>query len=91
MADRPDSIPTLKTIDVPTLVLVGENEDKGGAELMRQHIAGSRMQVIPRAGHYAALESHQRLSRASCADFLDGLPRKRRFTWAFDLTATLHP
>ncbi len=75
MADRPDSIPTLTTIDVPTLVLVGENEDKGGAELMRQHIAGSRMQVIPRAGHYAALEQPEAFA-SILRGFLDGLPRK---------------
>lgn len=74
MADRPDSIATLKTIDVPTMVLVGEDEDKGEAELMRQHIAGGRMQVIPRAGHYAALEQPEALADL-LRGFLDGLLR----------------
>jgi pimeloyl-ACP methyl ester carboxylesterase len=33
-------------------ILTGLNE----AELMRQHIAGSRLRVIPRAGHYSPWE-----------------------------------
>ena len=74
MADRPDSIPTLKTIDVPTTVLIGQEEDKAESELMRQHIAGSRMEVIPRAGHYAALEQPEEFARL-LRGFLDGLPR----------------
>lgn len=74
MADRPDSIPTLKTIDVPTLVLVGEDEDKGEAEMMRRHIAGSRMHVIPRAGHYAALERPEEFADL-LRGFLNGLAR----------------
>jgi pimeloyl-ACP methyl ester carboxylesterase len=75
MADRPDSTPTLKTIDVPTLVLVGEDEDKAEAELMRQHIAGSRMHIISRAGHYAALEQPEAFV-SIVRGFLDGLPRR---------------
>jgi 3-oxoadipate enol-lactonase len=75
MAERPDSIPTLKTIDVPTLILIGEDEARGEAELMRQHIAGSRLQVIPRAGHYAALEQPEAFG-GLLRGFLDGLPRR---------------
>jgi pimeloyl-ACP methyl ester carboxylesterase len=75
MADRPDSIPTLKTIDVPALVLVGEDEATGEAELMRQHIAGSRMHIISRAGHYAALEQPDEFA-SLLRGFLDGLPRR---------------
>ena len=58
IAERPDSIPTLKTISVPTLIIAGDDDSVplGEAELMRQNIAGSRLQVIPKAGHYAALE-----------------------------------
>ena len=63
MADRPDSIPTLKTISVPTLIIVGEDEATAEAELMRQQISGSRLQVIPRAGHYAALEQPEEFAR----------------------------
>jgi pimeloyl-ACP methyl ester carboxylesterase len=75
MADRPDSVPTLKTIDVPALIIVGEDEATGEAELMRQQISGSRLQVIPRAGHYAALERPEEFGRL-LRSFLDGLPRQ---------------
>lgn len=59
MADRPDSVQTLPTINVPTLVITS---DKDGttplkeAEIMRQGVRGSDMKVIPRAGHYAVFE-----------------------------------
>jgi len=59
MADRPDSIDTLKTINVPTLLVTGDEDVSTGineAEFMRQHIPGSQLRVIPRAGHYAAWE-----------------------------------
>jgi len=75
MADRPDSIPTLKTISVPTLVMVGEDETTAEAELMRQQIPGSRLQVVPRAGHYAALEQPKEFA-CLLSSFLDGLPRQ---------------
>jgi len=75
MADRADSIPTLKTIDVPALVLVGADEVPAEAEIMRQHIPGSRMQVIGRAGHYAAMEQPVEFA-ALLRGFLEGLPRK---------------
>jgi len=75
MADRPDSIPTLKTISVPTLIVVGEDEAAAEAELMRQEISGSWLQVIPRAGHYAALEQPEEFARM-LRGFLDGLRRQ---------------
>jgi 3-oxoadipate enol-lactonase len=58
MADRPDSVDTLSTIDVPALVIAGEEDipPLSAAELMRDRIAGSTLHVIPRAGHYAAME-----------------------------------
>jgi len=59
MAERPDSIETLKTINVPTLLVTGDEDAMTGeneAELMRQHIAGSEMKIIPKAGHYAPWE-----------------------------------
>jgi pimeloyl-ACP methyl ester carboxylesterase len=59
MAARPDSIPTLGTIDVPTLC-VGGTEDipSPTAEIERIHrgIRGSKLRVIDQAGHFAALE-----------------------------------
>ena len=58
MAERPDSIATLTTIHVPTLIIAGEDDSvpRSEFELMRQKIAGSELRVIARAGHYAALE-----------------------------------
>jgi 3-oxoadipate enol-lactonase len=59
MAERADSVDTLKTINVPTLIVTGDEDMMTGvneAELMRQHIAGSQMRVIPKAGHYSAWE-----------------------------------
>jgi 3-oxoadipate enol-lactonase len=59
MAERPDSTDTLKTINVPTLLVTGDEDILTGvneAELMRQNISGSQLRVIPKAGHYSAWE-----------------------------------
>jgi 3-oxoadipate enol-lactonase len=59
MAERPDSVADLKTITVPTLIVIGEEDGLStvaDGELMRQKIAGSRLKVIPKAGHYAPWE-----------------------------------
>lgn len=58
MAERPDSVPTLRTIDVPTL-LISAGEDSiplSEAELMKQHIRNASLRVIAKAGHYAIFE-----------------------------------
>jgi pimeloyl-ACP methyl ester carboxylesterase len=75
MAERPDSVETLKTIDVPVLLLTGEEDGMTGAneaEFMRQRIPGSQMSVIPRAGHYAAWEQPEAVARI-LRQFLDAL------------------
>jgi 3-oxoadipate enol-lactonase len=59
MAERADSMDTLKTINVPTLIVTGEEDILTGAneaELMRRHISGSQLRVIPKAGHYSPWE-----------------------------------
>jgi 3-oxoadipate enol-lactonase len=59
MAERPDSTPTLKTINVPTLILIGEEDTLttvADGEFMRQQVSGSQLQVIGKAGHYAVWE-----------------------------------
>ena len=65
MAERPDSIPTLTTINVPTLV-IGGTEDTGAPqeEIERMHkgVRGSQMRMIPQAGHYAAMERPQQFT-----------------------------
>ncbi|HXV34982.1 MAG TPA: alpha/beta fold hydrolase [Gaiellaceae bacterium] len=57
--DRVDSRPTLATIDVPVLVLVGE-EDRltppADAEAMAAGLSAARLARIPGAGHLAPVE-----------------------------------
>jgi len=75
MAERPDSVTTLRTINVPTLLVTGDEDVLTGvneAELMRQHIAGSEMKVISKAGHYSAWEQTEQAMRI-LRQFLDGL------------------
>jgi 3-oxoadipate enol-lactonase len=58
-AVRPDSVADLKTINVPTLIVIGEEDvlsPVADGELMRQNIAASQLKVIPKAGHYAPWE-----------------------------------
>src|SRR5271169_870897 len=58
MADRADSIPTLATINVPTLVMAGEDDSVpvSELELIHQRISGSQLRIMAKAGHYAAME-----------------------------------
>lgn len=59
MAERPDSVADLKSINVPTLIVIGDEDvlsTVADGDLMRQHIAGSRLKVVPKAGHYAPWE-----------------------------------
>ncbi|MBN9344761.1 MAG: alpha/beta hydrolase [Devosia sp.] len=56
---RSDSRPLLGSIKVPTLVVVGEGDQitpPDAAREMHEAIAGSRLLVVPRAGHLALLE-----------------------------------
>ena len=66
MADRPDSVPTLKTITVPTLIITGDEDTMTGvpeAELMKQHIPGSQIKVVAKAGHYSPWEQPDEVGR----------------------------
>jgi pimeloyl-ACP methyl ester carboxylesterase len=76
MAERPDSIPTLTTINVPTLVIAGEDDSVPLSELqlIHQHIAGSDLRVIAKAGHYAAMECPAEFGRL-LRTFCDAQPR----------------
>jgi pimeloyl-ACP methyl ester carboxylesterase len=59
MMARPDSTPTLATIDVPTLILVGEEDaltPPPEAQAMHEKIRGSRLEVIAQAGHLCNVE-----------------------------------
>jgi 3-oxoadipate enol-lactonase len=59
MAARPDSVADLKTINVPTLIVIGDEDvlsTPADGELMRQQIAGSQLKIIPKGGHYSPWE-----------------------------------
>lgn len=59
MMARPDSTPTLATIDVPTLVVVGEEDaitPRKDAEALHRGIPGSRLEVLQKAGHLSNVE-----------------------------------
>lgn len=60
LENRPDSTPTLATIDVPTCIVVGEEDvvtPPALAEAMHRRIAGSRLVVLPGVGHLPNLEA----------------------------------
>jgi 3-oxoadipate enol-lactonase len=75
MAERPDSTPTLPTIDVPTLLLCGDEDTVTPAAEMRAmqaQIRGSSFVSVPRAGHLAVFENPADSTKA-IRNFLDGL------------------
>jgi 3-oxoadipate enol-lactonase len=76
IADRPDSVPTLATINVPTLVIAGEDDSVplSELELMHRGTPGSQFRVIAKAGHYAAMERPAEFGRL-LRTFCDEQPR----------------
>jgi pimeloyl-ACP methyl ester carboxylesterase len=65
MAGRPDSTGTLERIDVPTLVVVGDQDvitPPSDARAMHQAIRGSRLEVIAGAGHMTPVEAPERFA-----------------------------
>ena len=75
MAARPDSLPTLKTITAPALVLVGSEDIStpiAEALLMNRQIPVSQLLVIPGGGHYAVFEQPE-TTAAMMRQFLLGL------------------
>lgn len=66
MAARPDSTPTLAAINVPTLLIGGEEDTLAGVSEMRpmsQAVAKSQFAILPRVGHYAAFEAPDECAR----------------------------
>ena len=60
LASRADSTPTLREIRVPTLIVCGAEDTitpPTESEAMQRAIAGSSLEIIPRAGHLANLET----------------------------------
>jgi 3-oxoadipate enol-lactonase len=59
MIARPDSTPTLATIDVPTLIIAGSEDvatPPKDARALHAAIAGSRLEILHQAGHLSNLE-----------------------------------
>jgi 3-oxoadipate enol-lactonase len=57
--ERPDSTPTCSTIDVPTLIVVGEEDaltPPKEAHKLNGAISGSRVEIIQQAGHLSNVE-----------------------------------
>ena len=75
MAARPDSTRTATEIDVPTLVVVGEEDTATPPSVMQNlasKIRNSEFRMIPRAGHYSPFEQSEEFGRV-LRQFLDGL------------------
>lgn len=71
--DRPDSRPTLAEIDVPVLVLVGEEDGLtpvADSEAMVAALPSGRLARIPGAGHLVALELPEAVAER-VVDFLE--------------------
>ena len=65
MAERPDSTQTLSKIGVPTLILGGAADvlsPREELEKMRAGIRNSTLQIVPKAGHYAAFEQPEEVA-----------------------------
>jgi pimeloyl-ACP methyl ester carboxylesterase len=76
MKERADSTPTLATITVPTLIVVGGDDQLTPPPLARElqaAIPGARLEVVPEAGHLAPVEQPGPTT-AALRRFLDGLP-----------------
>ncbi|NBH11996.1 alpha/beta fold hydrolase [Amycolatopsis sp. SID8362] len=66
-AERPDYVPALKDIDVPTLVVVGSEDEftpVADAELIHREIRGSTLVVVEGAGHLPNLERETEFDEA---------------------------
>lgn len=75
LAARADSTSTLREIRVPTLVVCGAEDaitPLSESEAMVRGIAGSRLEVVPDAGHLSSLENPDRFNDA-LRNFLAGL------------------
>jgi pimeloyl-ACP methyl ester carboxylesterase len=74
LRDRPDSTPTLATIDRPTLILHGADDQLipvSEAEAMHAGIKGSQLKILPDAGHLLNMEQPEAFNEAV-----------REFVWA---------
>ena len=74
LQSRPDQCETLKSVQVPRLILMGERDTlcpRARHDLMHELIPGSRLAVIPGAGHLPTLEQPE-LTNAALSNWLAG-------------------
>jgi len=79
MKDRPDSTPLLPEIDVPTLIIHGEEDaivPLAEAEAMCDAIPDAQMVVVPNAGHLPNLEGAPHFNEALW-NYLESLKEER--------------
>jgi pimeloyl-ACP methyl ester carboxylesterase len=72
---RADSTPTLREVRVPTLVVCGAEDTitpPAESEAMHRAIAGSRLEILPEAGHLSNLETPEAYD-AALERFLAGI------------------
>ncbi|NIH78398.1 alpha/beta fold hydrolase [Amycolatopsis viridis] len=77
-AERPDYVPTLAGVGVPTLVVVGDQDEYtpvAEAEFLHASVPGSELAVIAGAAHLPNLERTAEFD-AVLADFLARLPQE---------------
>lgn len=75
MMQRADSTDLLATIDVPTLIIVGEEDaltPPKEARAMHEGIRGSRLEIIPAAGHVSNVERPAAFNHV-LAEFVDSM------------------
>jgi pimeloyl-ACP methyl ester carboxylesterase len=75
MMTRPDAGPLLASIDVPTMVVVGDEDvltPPSEAQQLQRHIPGASLVRIPGAGHLSSLENPEAFNRAT-REFLKSL------------------
>jgi 3-oxoadipate enol-lactonase len=76
LAARADSTPALREIRVPTLVVVGDEDTItpiADAEALQRGIPGSRLAIVPRAGHLSNMENPAEFNR-HVGSFLEAHP-----------------
>lgn len=67
MAARPDSTPTLRSVHIPTLVVLGSEDTlstREDADAMVEALPEARLVVLPGAGHLTALETPEAFTAA---------------------------
>ncbi len=67
LRDRPDAVPGLKAISVPTLVIVGEDDvltPPTLAKKLAEMIPGATLTILPEAGHLSNLEVPEKFNAA---------------------------